>query len=95
MDNRVNTTTYQSIGGKKMTAKPNAKAPLGQGGRFAALKAKIGREKGVTNPGAVAASIGRKKLGNAKMTQMAVKGRMNEEGKAHEKTESKAKEAKE
>lgn len=56
-------------------AKPNSKAPLGQGGRFAALKAKIGKEPGVTNPGAIAASIGRAKYGAKKMASMAAKGR--------------------
>lgn len=50
-----------------MAAKPNAKAPLGQGGRFAALAAK-------TSP-AIAAMIGRKKYGNAKMQAMAAKGK--------------------
>lgn len=56
-------------------AKPNSKAPLGQGGRFAALKNKIAKEPGVTNPGAVAAAIGRKKYGAEKMASMAAKGR--------------------
>ena len=83
----VDNTTYQSIGGKKMV-----KSKLGSGHRFAALKAKVGREKGVSNPGAVAASVGRKKWGNAKMQQMAVKGRMDNESAGHEKKESKSKE---
>lgn len=56
-------------------AKPNAKAPLGQGGRFAALKGKLAKRKGVTNPGALAASIGRKKYGAKKMGQMSAAGR--------------------
>jgi len=56
-------------------AKPNSKAPLGQGGRFAALKAKLAGRKGVTNPGALAASIGRKKYGAKKMAKMSAKGR--------------------
>ena len=55
-------------------AKPNAKAPLGQGGRFAALKQKLAGQKGVTNPGALAASIGRKKYGASKMADMAHHG---------------------
>lgn len=55
--------------------KPNPKAKLGQGGRFAALKAKIAKEPGITNPGAVAASIGRKKLGKAKFQKLAAKGK--------------------
>jgi len=53
-------------------AKPNAKAPLGQGGRFAAVaKAAGGGKKGA----AIAAAAGRKKYGAAKMAKMAAKGR--------------------
>jgi hypothetical protein len=53
-------------------AKPNAKAKLGAGGRFAAVaKAAGGGEKGA----AIAAAAGRKKYGNAKMAKMAAKGR--------------------
>lgn len=48
-------------------AKPNAKAPLGQGGRFAALAAK-------TSP-AIAAAIGRKKYGKKKFQALAAKGK--------------------
>ncbi len=50
-------------------------AKLGSGKRFAALKSKLSKEKGVTNPGALAASIGRKKFGATKMAKMAAKGR--------------------
>ena len=53
----------------------SAQAPLGQGGRFAALKAKLADRPGVTNPGALAASIGRKKYGAKKMAKMAAAGR--------------------
>jgi hypothetical protein len=49
-------------------AKPNAHAPVGQGGRFAAMEA-----KGVSP--ALAAFIGRKKYGAGKMASMAAKGR--------------------
>lgn len=49
-------------------AKPNSKAPLGQGGRFAALAKKTGSK-------ALAAYIGRKKYGAKKMASMAAKGR--------------------
>ena len=56
-------------------AKPNAKAPLGQGGRFAALKQKLAGRPGVADPGALAAAIGRKKYGNAKFQSLAAKGR--------------------
>jgi hypothetical protein len=55
-------------------AKPNSKAPLGQGGRFAALKQKLAK-KGAKNPGALAAFIGRKKYGAKKFNAMAKKGR--------------------
>jgi hypothetical protein len=53
----------------------DAKAPLGEGGRFAALKSKLGKRPGVTNPGALAAYIGRKKYGAKKMAKMAAAGR--------------------
>lgn len=55
-------------------AKPNAKAPLGEGGRFAALKASLAK-KGANNPGALAAYIGRKKYGPKKFASLAAKGR--------------------
>jgi hypothetical protein len=55
-------------------AKPNAKAPLGQGGRFAAVEAKA-RASGASNPAAVAAAAGRKKYGAAKMAKLSAKGR--------------------
>jgi len=56
-------------------ATPNAKAPLGQGGRFAALKGKLAKRKGVTNPGALAASIGRAKYGAKRFAKLSAKGR--------------------
>lgn len=52
-----------------------AKPKLGSGGRFKALKAKLGKEKGVTDPGALAASIGRKKYGEKRMAGWAAKGK--------------------
>lgn len=56
-----------------MAAKPNPKAKLGAGGRFAAVaKSAGGGEKGK----AIAAAVGRKKYGGAKMAKMAAKGRM-------------------
>lgn len=45
-------------------------AKLGSGERFAALKSQLGKEKGVRNPAALAAAIGRKKYGNAKMAKL-------------------------
>lgn len=52
-----------------------AKPPLGSGARFSALKSKLAGQKGVTNPGALAASIGRKKLGKSKFQSLAAKGK--------------------
>lgn len=52
-----------------------AKAKLGSGARFAALKSKLAREPGVNNPAAVAAAIGRKKYGAAKMAKLSAAGR--------------------
>lgn len=46
----------------------------GGGGRFAALKKKLSK-KGVKNPAALAASIGRKKYGTAKFQAMSTRGR--------------------
>lgn len=50
------------------------KAPLGEGGRFQALKHELSERKGVKNPGALAAYIGRKKYGKAKFQSLAAKG---------------------
>jgi len=52
----------------------SAQAPLGEGGRFAALKSKLAGQPGVTNPGALAASIGRKKYGAKKFNALAARG---------------------
>jgi len=52
-----------------------AKAKLGSGKRFAALKGKLAKEPGITNPGALAASIGRKKYGASKMAKLSAAGR--------------------
>lgn len=57
-------------------AKPNSKAPLGQGGRFAALKQKLAK-KGASNPGALAAWIGRKKYGAKKFSHLSAMGKMH------------------
>lgn len=48
---------------------------LGGGGRFAALEGKLAKEPGITNPGALAASIGRKKYGKAKFQKLAAGGK--------------------
>lgn len=50
------------------------KPKLGTGKRFASLEGKLKR-KGVKDPGALAASIGRKKFGSKKMAAMAAKGK--------------------
>lgn len=50
------------------------KARLGTGKRFAALKGKLGR-KGVRNPGALAAWIGRKKFGAKRFAKLSARGR--------------------
>lgn len=47
---------------------------LGGGGRFAKLKGQLAK-KGVKNPGALAAKIGRKKLGKKRFQELAAKGR--------------------
>lgn len=58
-------------GGPAAAAKPK----LGSGARFAALKSKLANEKGVRNPGALAAAIGAKKYGASKMASMAANNR--------------------
>jgi hypothetical protein len=52
-----------------------AKAKLGTGARFAALKGKLVARPGVTDPGALAAAIGRKKYGAKKFAGLAAKGK--------------------
>lgn len=48
---------------------------LGSGGRFAALKRKLGKRKGVKDPGALAAHVGRMKYGAKRMAKWAAAGR--------------------
>lgn len=48
---------------------------LGSGGRFEKLKESISKEKGVRNPGAIAAMAGRRKYGAEKMAKMSAAGR--------------------
>ena len=43
--------------------------------KFAQLKAELAKKPGVKDPGAVAAAIGRKKLGQAEMTKRSVAAR--------------------
>lgn len=47
------------------------KPKLGSGGRFKQLKSKLAKEPGVTNPAALAATIGRKKYGKKKFAKLA------------------------
>jgi hypothetical protein len=47
----------------------------GGGGKFAALKSALADRPGVTDPGGLAAFIGRKKLGSAKMAKYSAAGR--------------------
>jgi hypothetical protein len=54
-----------------MSLSDTAQGKLGSGKRFAALKAKLADKPGVTDPGALAASIGRKKYGAKKMSALA------------------------
>jgi len=51
-----------------------AKAKLGSGARFKALKKKLAK-KGAKSPGALAAWIGRKKYGKSKYAKLSAKGR--------------------
>jgi hypothetical protein len=46
----------------------------GGGGRFEKLQGELDKRKGVTNPGALAAYIGRKKYGAKRMASMAAAG---------------------
>ena len=55
--------------------KYQVKGKLGTGTRFSRLKKSLSRRKGVTNPGALAAYIGRKKYGAKKMAKLAARGR--------------------
>ena len=56
-------------------AKKAKKLPkLGTGKRFRNIKARLSR-KGIKNPGALAASIGRRKFGAKRMAKLSAKGR--------------------
>lgn len=68
-----NSKTAKSKPGKSIVAK-GKKPALGSGGRFAALKKGLAA-KGATNPGALAAYIGRKKYGAKKFASLSAKGR--------------------
>lgn len=55
---------------------------LGGGGRFQKLEGQLAAKPGVTDPKALAASIGRKKLGAPKMAELAEKGKERAEAPA-------------
>lgn len=46
-------------------------------GRFQKLKGELSKKKGIRNPAALAAAIGRKKYGAKKMAQFSAAGRKN------------------
>ena len=48
---------------------------LGSGARFKSLTKKLSAKKDVTNPGALAAWIGRKKYGKKRFQNLAAKGK--------------------
>ena len=50
------------------------KAPLGEGSRFRELSDKL-KKKGVRDPDALAASIGRKKYGKKRFQELAARGK--------------------
>lgn len=52
------------------------KLKLGTGKRFSTLKKTLSKKPGISNPGALAASIGRKKFGAKKFSKLAAAGRM-------------------
>lgn len=53
-----------------------AKAKLGSGARFHHLESELSH-KGIKNPAALAAYIGRKKLGAKKFNKLSAKGKKN------------------
>lgn len=68
----LTTHVLSNIPGRNRMNKPK----LGSGERFAELKNKLAHRPGVTNPAALAASIGRKKYGAKKMSALAKHGMM-------------------
>jgi hypothetical protein len=52
-----------------------SKPKLGSGARFKALESKLASRPGVTNPAALAASIGRVKYGSEKMAKLSAGGK--------------------
>ena len=54
------------------------KAKLGTGARFRALKKKLKKKKGIKDPAALAAFIGRKKYGRKKFAKLSAAGRRSD-----------------
>ena len=81
MGNEATNTTRSSISGGwpkhfNYARKENVdNSRLGSGERFAKLKSKLASQPGVTDPGALAASIGRKKYGKKKFQSLASHGK--------------------
>lgn len=67
MEHHLATAAAKKMSKKKMP-------PLGSGGRFKQLESNLSR-KGVRDPAALAAYIGRKKYGKAKFQSLSAKGR--------------------
>ena len=58
-----------------MARKYKVRGKLGTGSRFKRLKKTLGKRKGVRNPGALAAYIGRKKYGKKRFARLSGHGR--------------------
>jgi hypothetical protein len=63
-----------SVPGDAHMSEMGASMRLGGGGRFKALASKLDRQPGITNPRALAASIGRKKYGKRRFQRLAAQG---------------------
>jgi hypothetical protein len=68
------TSAKERKAAKLASMKATKGKPLGEGSRFKALE-KSARVSGAENPAALAAAIGRKKYGSAKMASMAAAGK--------------------
>lgn len=55
--------------------KQSARMRPGGGGRFAKLQSSLSKKPGITNPGALAAHLGRQKYGAKKMAKFSAMGR--------------------
>lgn len=60
---------------ENVRSKQGKKPPLGSGERFKQLESTLASRPGVTKPGALAAWIGRKKLGKGKFQKLAAAGK--------------------